>query len=167
MHNDDANIYEMARGYWEGGQPKEAGRLIFESLPSAARPRWASAILRLVLEKSAIKSHLFDQVLECADDNAKWRDAHSVFATLRAAMLELDNLNEKGYLTEEQKLLASLLSLAELVAKVTYNAADPQDAFDADAGWWIAACLRGFIDTRWTDDEFRQAAWSALYSINA
>jgi hypothetical protein len=55
-----------------------------------------------------------------------------------------------------------LLSLAELVAKVTYNAAEPPDPFDEDSGWWIAASIRGFVDHRWKDQEFSEAAWSAL-----
>ena len=58
-------------------------------------------------------------------------------------------------------MFASLLSLAELVAKVTYNAVDPPDEFDEDSGWWIAASLRGFVDL-WMDDEFSKVAWSAL-----
>jgi hypothetical protein len=51
--------------------------------------------------------------------------------------------------------------LAELVAKVTYNATDPPDRFDEDSGWWIAACLRDLVD-RLGDEEFSEAAWSAL-----
>jgi hypothetical protein len=42
-------------------------------------------------------------------------------------------------LTKDQETLASLLLLAEMVAKVTYNATDPPDEFDENSGWWIAA----------------------------
>ena len=45
--------------------------------------------------------------------------------------------------------------------KVTYNATNPNDEFDEDSGWWIVACLRGFVDARWKDEEFATAAWTA------
>jgi len=61
----------------------------------------------------------------------------------------------------EQVMFPFLLSLAELVAKVTYNAVDPPDEFDEDSGWWIAASLRAFVE-RWNDTNFSEAAWSAL-----
>jgi hypothetical protein len=77
--------------------------------------------------------------------------------------LELLELETTQGLAKEQESLYDLLSLAELVAKVTYNAADPPDKFDEDSGWWIASCLRGFVDW-WKDDEFSKAAWSALCS---
>jgi hypothetical protein len=103
-------------------------------------------------------------VLYTADHQAIWGNSHRAFSTLRASTLELDELERTRGLTEDQKLLGSILSLAELVAKVTYNATNPPDEFDEDSGWWIAACLKGFVDHRWSDDEFSQAAWLALCS---
>ena len=73
----------------------------------------------------------------------------------------------RGALTKEQELLGWLLALAELVAKVTYNATDPQDEFDEDSGWWIAPCLKGFLDSL-NDNEFSNVAWSALcWEVNS
>ena len=54
-----------------------------------------------------------------------------------------------------------LFALAELVAKVTYNAAEPPDEFDQDSGWWIASELRYFVDL-WNDKSFSESAWLAL-----
>jgi hypothetical protein len=76
--------------------------------------------------------------------------------------LALDELERTQGLTKEQKLLSYILSLAELVAKVTYNAVNPPDEFDEDSGWCLAPFLKGFADHYWPDDEFRRAAWSAL-----
>jgi hypothetical protein len=101
-------------------------------------------------------------VLYIADHTKEWRNAHDAFSTVRKSTLKLDRIRERG-LTKEQELLGWLLALAELVAKVTYNATDPLDEFDEDSGWWIAPCLKGFLDSL-NDDEFSNAAWSALCS---
>jgi hypothetical protein len=164
MPNHDNNHLERAAEYWRGGQAIQAGKLIFENIPAETRPKWASRLLRLVLGRSGIQSSIFEQVLHTADDQAMWRNGHRVFSAVRASTLELDELERTHGLTKEQKLLGDLLSLAELVAKVTYNATDPPDEFDEDTGWWIAVCLRGFVDNVWTDDEFSKAAWSTLCS---
>lgn len=139
----------------------EAGRLIFEKLPTRVRPSWAARILRLVLERSGVQFSPIEHVLHLADNAAEWGDAHRAFSTLRDSMLELDELDRTQGLADDQKLLRWLLSLAELVAKVIYNATDPPDEFDEDSGWWIAACLRGFVDF-WNDEKFSKTAWSAL-----
>ena len=81
---------------------------------------------------------------------------------MRKSTLELDRIRERG-LTKDQELLGWLLALAELVAKVTYSATDPPDEFDEDSGWWIAPCLKGFLDSL-NDSEFSNAAWAALCS---
>jgi hypothetical protein len=75
--------------------------------------------------------------------------------------LKLEELRRKGELTKDQEVFAELLSLAELVAKVTYNATIPPDPFDEDSGWWIAPTLRVFVEI-WPDAKFSQEAWSAL-----
>jgi hypothetical protein len=159
-HDDDR--LRRAAEYWGSGQPLEAGKLIYDSLPTEDRPRWASGILQLVLARSGIRSSLFDQVLHVATHQAMWGDGHRAFSMLRASTLKLDELERTRGLTEDEELLSSVLSLAELVAKVTYNATSPADDFDEDSGWWIAACLRGFVDHCWSDEEFSKAAWSAL-----
>jgi hypothetical protein len=164
MQNDNGNHRDQAAEYWRGGKPLEAGRLIFESLPTTVRPKWAAEILRLVLDKSRIDPSPFWLLLQTADHQAMWGNGHRVFSMLRASTLDLLQLQKTQGLTKEQTLLAGILSLAELVAKVTYNATDPPDEFDEDSGWWIAACLRGFVDNVWRDEEFSKAAWSALCS---
>jgi len=162
MSNDNSNHLARAVQYWRGGQPLEAGKLIFENLPEDIRPKWASRILKLVVERSGVHSSPIEQVLYIADHTTEWRNAHRAFSTVRKSTLELDSIRERG-LTKEQELLGWLLALAELVAKVTYNATDPPDEFDEDSGWWIAPCLKGFLDLL-SDDEFSNAAWLALCS---
>jgi hypothetical protein len=159
-HQENSHL-ERAAEYWNGGQPFEAGKVIFEKMPNEFRPRWASGILRLLLARSGIQSSLFEQVLRTADQQRLWGNGHRAFSNLRKATLELLELQKRQRLTKEQELLAALLSLAEQVAKVTYNAARPHDEFDEDSGWWLAAGLKGFVDL-WHYEEFSKAAWSAL-----
>jgi hypothetical protein len=161
MPNNDENYLELAREYWRGGRPLEAGRLLYDNLPVESRPAWAVRILRLVLDRSGVSRSHFERVLHTADNPRQWANGHRCFDLIRHETLECDRLRRSGQLTKDQELFASLMLLAELVAKVTYNAVEPPDEFDEDSGWWIAASIRGFID-RWKDDEFSKATWSAL-----
>jgi serine/threonine protein kinase len=181
------NPLQRASECWRRGQTLQAGRLIFENLPNKERPKWAARILRLVLAKSGVRaSHfevvfpkwgakilesilprigvrsvLFEQVLHIADDPSQWGQGHRAFDKLRESRLRLESKRELWGLSKEQELLVRIVALAELLAKVTYNATDPPDPFDKDSGWWIAACLRDFVDEL-GDEEFSKATWSAL-----
>ena len=160
MPNETDSHLTQANEYWRGGHPLEAGKLIYENLPADIRPKWASRILKLVLLRSGIRSSPIEQVLDIADHTAKWGNANRAFFTVRKSTLKLDSIRDRG-LTKKQELLGWGLALAELVAKVTYNATNPPDEFDEDSGWWIAPCLKGFLDLL-NDDDFSNAAWSAL-----
>ena len=164
MPQKDQSYLRQAAECWAKGESLEAGKLIYENLPSKARPRWAARILMLVLDRSGIESPLFGEVLYITQHEGMWRNGHRVFSTLRRETLKLLEIQETQGLTKEQELLYSIVSLAELVAKVIYNATNPQDEFDEDSGWWIAACVRGFMDNFWSDERFAKAAWSALCS---
>jgi hypothetical protein len=161
MPKIDDNHLERATEYWNGGQALEAGRLLHDNLPVEARPPWAVRILKLVLDKSGADRSHFGRILHTADHPRQWANGHRCFDLIREETLKCDELRKMGRPTNDQEMFASLLSLAELVAKVTYNAVDPPDEFDEDSGWYIAASLRGFVD-RWKDDDFSKAAWSAL-----
>ena len=147
---------------WRRDNPLKAGRLIFESLPNDSRPQWAARVLRLVLERSGFKSSLFDQVLRTADGRAMWGNGNRDFSMIRRETLRVDELARQRNLTTDEELLRGLLVLAELVAKVTYNATQPPDPFDNDSGWWIASSIRTFVNNVWREDDFSKAAWSAL-----
>jgi hypothetical protein len=161
MPKPDEEWLAKAREYWDGGQPLEAGRFIHDSLPPAERPAWAVKTLRLVLDKSGARRNSFIRILETAENPRWWANGHRCFDLLRTSGLNIAELGRKRGLTKDQEVYARLLGLAELVAKVTYNAVDPPDPFDADAGWWIAESLRWFVDF-WKDDEFSTAVWLAL-----
>jgi hypothetical protein len=152
---------ERAAEYWSVGKSLEAGQLIFEAMPAEARPKWAASLLRLVLDRSGVDPSHFERTLYTADNPRQWANGHRCFDILRRTVLEIDTTARKQGLTKDQEMFLSLLSLAELVAKVTYNAVDPPDPFDEDSGWWISASVKGFVDM-WNDKTFSEAAWSAL-----
>jgi hypothetical protein len=101
-----------------------------------------------------------DRLLKIADRPEEWHKAHQAFYSIRDQTLKWDE-QAQHQLTDEQQVLGYVLVLAELIAKVTYNATDPDDEFNEDSGWAIASILRGLVD-RLKDDGFAQAAWSAL-----
>src|ERR1700728_1903908 len=107
-----------ARGHWVEGQPLEAGKLIFESLPSEIRPQWANDTLRSVAQRTGIKSDVIEHVSSVANRSDDWGKAHDAFSAVRDETLKLDRLTAR---TPQQTLLLRHLLLAELVAKVTYN----------------------------------------------
>jgi len=148
----------IARERWRKGQTLDAGQLIFNSIPIETRPQWAARVLRLVVDRTAVKSHAIEHAIRIANAPDKWGKAHDAFSTLRDATLELEDQRSLGI---KQTLLLKHLLLAELVAKVTYNSTNPPDEFDEDSGWWIAPCLRDILDSL-NDEQFSNAAWSVL-----
>jgi hypothetical protein len=164
MSPSRTKLLERAAKLYQSGQTLQAGEIIFEDVPVEARPAWAARILRLALVKSGLEfAARYSQVLHDADNPRLWADGHRAFDTLRRRVLELERCGESGPLTGEQRLEAHLLGLAELVAKVTYNAANPDGPFDEDSGWWITRDLKSLIDDMWPEDQaFAAAAWSAL-----
>lgn len=151
------DIVIRARRYWSKGQTLRAGILIFENLPNETRPQWASNILRLAVERNGIKSEVIENVISIANSPDEWGKAHDVFSAVRDKTLQVDQWGPHP----QRTLLQCHLVLAELVAKVTYNATNPPDEFDEDSGWWIAPCLKHILDL--VDDEaFSETMWSVL-----
>ena len=158
MTKTNCNYLERAAEYWQDGQALEAGRVIFENLPMETRPKWASRILGLVVERSSVDLPQFQHILDIANHTNEWKKAHKTFETIRFATLNLEN---KQYRSKDQTMLLCHLYLAELVAKVIYNSTDPPDAFDEDSGWWIPVCLKDILDLL-KDGEFSKSMWLAL-----
>jgi len=148
-----------AQAYWQKGDVFEAGKLLFEQLPNEIRQKWASGILRLVVERTGIKTGPIEYALHLADRPKNWSKAHGAFSDLRRETLLLEGVINRS---RDQDLKLSLLLLAELVAKITYNATLPDDEFDEDTGWSIAPCLKDILD-RLNDDTFAEVARSALF----
>ncbi len=153
-----SDTISKARSLWKGGQALDAGRLIFENLPVERRPQWAARVMRLVLDRTAVKSQPIEHAICLANTPSEWSKAHDAFSALRRATLDMEQLEAR---TPQQDLLLNHLLLAELVAKVTYNSTNPPDEFDEDSGWWIAPCLKDILDAV-NDENFSLTVWSAL-----
>ncbi|NOT61172.1 MAG: hypothetical protein HOP19_13215 [Acidobacteria bacterium] len=155
------SILNQAKEHWQQGRALQAGQLIFENLPNTDRPQWAASILRFALERSGVQNAAFEQLLYTTDHQAMWGNGHRVFSELRKITLEMDNLRRNQSLRSEQESLCLLLPLAELVAKVTYNATCPPDEFDEDSGWQIVAYLKKNLE-RLNQEDAQGSLWSLV-----
>jgi len=158
MSNHD-DLTEAAK-HWNEGNTLEAGKIIFENLPNDKRPVWAAQILKFAVDNSGTRNKEIDRVLDIAATPKEWKSAKNAFSKIRDLTLDIDKKRNRG-LRKEQEVLGWVLALAELVAKVTYNATDPIDEFDEDSGWWVAQILKGFLDLE-KDDGLSKAAWLVL-----
>lgn len=106
----------------------EIGKEIFENLPNDIRPGWAGLVL------SRFDNYIKDMptsILELypiIDNKESWKDASGQFTKIRVFGLENKSYQPDNY-----------LRLAELVAKVTYNASGKPAPFDSDSGHHIAS----------------------------
>ena len=105
----------------------EIGRQVFENIPNEIKPCWAGLVL------SRFDNYFKDiptpirELFSIIDDKDKWKYAHEQFVKIRK--FGLDN----------QEYQPEYLRLAELVAKVTYNASGEPAPFDSDSGHYIAS----------------------------
>jgi hypothetical protein len=136
---------------WNAGQATKAGGLLYEQVPIATRPLWAARILDLCrrLRKSPLA---VNAVYAIAVRRYLWRWGHVAFRAVRRLTLQY----EKG--KNKDEVYGGLLYLAENVAKVAYNATDPPDPFDYDAGASVISCLRHLVN-KVDDPEFETKAW--------
>lgn len=140
MFADDEAAMVAARACWAKRQHLEAGQLLFERIPQNDVPSWAARVLQAAIEHSRIQHRLFNVVLECAADPAKWDNGHQVFSKVRKEILKPKPS------TEVQRKTYLLLFVAELVAKLTYNASSPLGPFDDDTGFWLLKCSVDFAE---------------------
>ena len=104
------------------------GQEIFENLPNDIRPCWAGLVLsRFDNYIKDIPSSIL-QLYAIIDNKDRWKEAHEQFGKIRVFGLENKNYKPEFF-----------LRLAELVAKVTYNASGQPAPFDSDSGHYIAS----------------------------
>jgi hypothetical protein len=132
------------------------GQQIFENLPNDIKPNWAGLIL------SRFDNYINDiptSILELypiINNKDRWKEAHEQFTKIRVFGLENKNYKPENY-----------LRLAELVAKVTYNASGQPAPFDSDSGHYISSfalkATENFDDNR-LEEEVKSAI--LLFSRN-
>jgi hypothetical protein len=143
MTDDDHNYLAAAAECWSNGKIVDAGRLIFEHLPIRLRPVWAADLLRLILKQTRIECDQIEAILTVTEDQTRWKESYAIFMLLRDCTLDLIKHNS---LPPSESLILAVVGLAEDVAKVTYNASDPPDRFDDDAGWYIVPAVKHICD---------------------
>ncbi len=154
---------QHAEETWRTGDSLAVGRQLFEALPPARAPLWSAAVLRCALTIVPARPRAVENALRVAADPARWSEGHQAFRAVRDETLKSDaRLKAKDTGSGELRL-AYVLGIAELAAKVAYNATDPIDPFDDDSGWWLARLMRRLADVH-QDANFERAAWAALSS---
>ncbi|WP_207531611.1 hypothetical protein [Desertivirga arenae] len=125
------------------------GQDIFENLPNDIRPGWAGLVL------SRFDNYIKDiptsilELFPMIDDKDCWKEAHKQFSKIRTFGLENENY------------LPKYLRLAELVAKVTYNASGQPAPFDSDSGHFISSLALKATEY-FADDRLEEEVKSAL-----
>lgn len=156
-------IIRSARHSWERGNLIEAGMLLYERISHVSRPLWGADVLEFASQRTS-KTREIQNVIAFARTPEEWAKstsrakdskARDFFHAVRLLTIEEDRK------ATGNTLYTSILLLAENVAKVTYNAYGYNAPFDHDAGWWIAANLKGIADII-DDIHFSRLAWEVL-----
>lgn len=104
------------------------GEQIFENLPNDIKPGWAGLVLsRFDNYIKNIPTSVLN-LYPIIDDKSRWPEAHEQFTKIRVFGLENKNYEPENYLL-----------LAELVAKVTFNASGQPAPFDSDSGHHVTS----------------------------
>ena len=106
----------------------EIGQQIFENLPNDIRPGWAGLILSRFDNYVKNIPVSIKELYPIIDTKDRWKEAHGQFSKIRRFLLDNKNFQPEAYLL-----------LAELVAKVAYNASGQSAPFDSDSGHYIAS----------------------------
>jgi hypothetical protein len=101
----------------------EIGKQVFENLPNDIRPGWAGLILSQFDNYINGIPKPIKELYSIINSKDRWKEAHEQFTKIRAFELENKTYQPQTY-----------VRLAELVAKVTYNASGLPAPFDRDSG---------------------------------
>lgn len=153
-----------AGNHWNSGDPLRAGRVLFEAIPANQRPEWAANTLQFAMKALDIEEAYLVRALNTARDTSRWKEGHKLLDSIRTQTLRLESKEAKAALDIRETRLLYLTHIAELVAKVSYNASDPVGPFDRDSGWYLAVLLSKLADLL-EDDEFRQNSWAILTQL--
>lgn len=130
------------------------GREIFENIPNDIRPGWAGLVLSRFDHYIKNIPTSISELYLIIDDINSWKEAHEQFTKIRVFGLENKNYEPENY-----------LRLAELVAKVTYNASGQSAPFDSDSGHYIAS-LALKVTEYFDDNRLEEEVKSAILLFN-
>lgn len=131
------------------------GQQIFEKLPNDIIPGWASLILSRFDHHIKEMPASIRELYPIVEDKDRWKEAHAQFTKIRTFALENEDYQPYNY-----------LRLAELVAKVTYNASGQSAPFDSDSGHYIASLALKATEY-FRDNKLEDEVTSAILLFNS
>ena len=138
---------------WVAGDVVDVGRRLMIGLSSARRVARAQAVLSLCRSRLPLVAAV-DHVAALADDPARWVEAHAAFGAVRQLTLREDR-------EPTSDAYRALLCVAEIVAKIIFNASGAPAPFDSDSAWRLASNARDFARAV-GDESFTHQVWQAL-----
>lgn len=134
------------RAGWGPREAIDVGRMAYEALPVAERPRWAGRLLRLCLSSVPEPALEVVRVADIAEVPGRWSEARDAFEAVRGLVLQAG---------EEPAASADvmLFHVAETVAMLTYNATGSPAPYDYHAGWRLLVRLRDFLAATHADED--------------
>lgn len=121
-------------------------------IPATKQPAWAASLVSWCAERAPRRPLEVDRLLEIAPDVTRWHEARGVFHVLR----------ERKLAAQGDEDLTALLSVAELAAKVTFNASGGSAPFDRDSAARLAVALRRFVERLASHPDVEHEAWHLL-----
>ncbi|MFL5318278.1 MAG: hypothetical protein ACJ790_01380 [Myxococcaceae bacterium] len=144
---------DEAERLWNEGNARAAGKLLFERLAPEDRPNWAGAVLFAATVGMDLPKEV-NEVFRCCFAPAAWPEAKEAFQAVRGLSRQPQDVVETG-----------MLLLAENCAKVAYNASNPADPFDANAGELVAACAADLLRHRGGAQELSNLIRAAVFFL--
>lgn len=155
--------FDAAIEFWSKLDIYNASKNLFYSVPRAGRPKWAVSILRTVVGKLQLNVVAVNSLLDIGDNRAEWNMAKAIFKAIRYETLSIDaSRNFAGKFKAEVE--HHVLLLAEEIAKLLYNATDPDDPFDDDVGEGVVTSTKAIVDMV-ADREFAFKMWKMVIDI--
>ncbi len=151
------------RARWSRGEALAVGREIAGQVPASELPAWAARTVVLAKTRLAEDEPVLNEVLAVVHPD-RWGEGHLVFRRVRQEVLRLDEVGRRRALTKGEMSRSWALALGELVAKMSYNATDPHDPFDADTAWWVGKLARSMAEHE-ADEGFEHQMWNALITV--
>lgn len=133
------------KALWCRGDTLRVSNAILANLRPDDLPIWSAGLLNIIVLSASLDDQIFSQTVIIARTPDRWCEGHQQFSCIRRKVLSLYDAIRSAPTANQELELASL-ALAELIAKVTYNATSPADPFDEDSFESILSSVKAFDD---------------------
>jgi hypothetical protein len=168
MNNDYAEIVGNALCFWKSNKGYDAGVLLAAGTKLNEWPPRGAAVLELAVTRTGFRHPLILRTIEIARDSEKWWLGHRVVDDLRHEFHE-ECMKWRRSNESQLEIQSSVVSLAEMVARVSYNASEPMrpyssevpEPFDEDVDAWLVSLTLDLVN-KLSDEKFGSLAWKLL-----